>query len=83
MTDIRERYDRALTDLYGLGTALVTPFKEDLSVDYEALDRLLDIQLSGDTDYIVVLGTTGEAATLTDEEKTAFMTTESEDFKSV
>ena len=71
MTDIRERYDRAQSDLYGLGTALVTPFKEDLSVDYEALDRLLDIQLSGDTDYIVVLGTTGEAATLTADEKTA------------
>lgn len=71
MTDFRERYDRAQSDLYGLGTALVTPFKEDLSVDYEALDRMLDIQLSGDTDYIVVLGTTGEAATLTDEEKTA------------
>mgnify|MGYP002521364117 FL=1 len=71
MTDIRERYDRAQTDLYGLGTALITPFKSDLSIDYEALDRLLDIQLSGDTDYIVVLGTTGEAATLTDDEKTA------------
>ena len=35
MTDFRERYDRAQSDLYGLGTALVTPFKEDLSVDYD------------------------------------------------
>lgn len=53
----------------GLGTALVTPFKADGSVDYEALARLLDTQLTGFVDYIVVLGTTGEAATLTPEEK--------------
>lgn len=54
--------------LYGLGTALITPFAQDGSVDYEALDRLLDQQLTGDVDYIVVLGTTGEAVTLTPEE---------------
>ena len=53
----------------GLGTALVTPFKEDKSVDYEALARLLDTQLTGFVDYLVVLGTTGEAATLTAAEK--------------
>lgn len=55
--------------IHGLGTALITPFKADLSIDYEALDRLLDAQLNGCVDYIVVLGTTGEAATLTHEEK--------------
>jgi len=55
--------------LYGLGTALITPFKADGSVDYEALERLLDTQLTGSVDYIVVLGTTGEAATLTADEK--------------
>ena len=55
--------------LYGLGTALITPFKADGSVDYEALERLLDTQLTGYVDYIVVLGTTGEAATLTADEK--------------
>ena len=55
--------------LYGLGTALITPFKADQSVDYEALDRLLDTQLTGYVDYLVVLGTTGEAVTLTAEEK--------------
>lgn len=55
--------------LYGLGTALITPFKADQSVDYEALDRLLDTQLTGHVDYLVVLGTTGEAVTLTAEEK--------------
>lgn len=53
----------------GLGTALVTPFKADGSVDYEALARLLDTQLTGFVDYIVVLGTTGETATLTAGEK--------------
>ncbi len=53
----------------GLGTALITPFKADQSVDYEALARLLDTQLSGYVDYLVVLGTTGEAATMTAEEK--------------
>ena len=53
----------------GLGTALITPFKADGSVDYEALARLLDTQLTGFVDYIVVLGTTGEAATLTADEK--------------
>jgi 4-hydroxy-tetrahydrodipicolinate synthase len=53
----------------GLGTALITPFKADKRVDYEALARLLDTQLAGFVDYIVVLGTTGEAATMTAEEK--------------
>ena len=53
----------------GLGTALITPFKEDGSVDYEALARVLDTQLTGFVDYLVVLGTTGEAATMTEAEK--------------
>ena len=53
----------------GLGTALITPFKADGSVDYEALARLLDTQLTGFVDYIVVLGTTGEAATMSADEK--------------
>lgn len=53
----------------GLGTALITPFKADKSVDYDALARLLDTQLTGAVDYIVVLGTTGEAATMTDKER--------------
>lgn len=53
----------------GLGTALITPFKADGSVDYEALARVLDTQLTGFVDYLVVLGTTGEAATMTEAEK--------------
>lgn len=57
-----------MTKLYGLGTALITPFTPEGKVDFEALDRLLDRQLSGQIDYIVVLGTTGEAVTLSGEE---------------
>ena len=53
----------------GLGTALITPFKEDKRVDFEALARLLDTQLTGSVDYIVVLGTTGEAATMSEAER--------------
>ena len=58
-----------MKELRGLGTALITPFKADGSVDFEALARLLDTQLTGFVDYIVVLGTTGEAATMTADEK--------------
>ncbi len=57
--------------LRGLGTALITPFQADGSVDFEALKRLLDMQIAGKTDYIVVLGTTGEAVTQTNEERLA------------
>lgn len=60
-----------MNELKGLGTALITPFKQDLSVDYPALDRLLDTQLAGGVDYLVVLGTTGEAVTLSAEERKA------------
>ncbi len=58
-----------MNNLNGLGTALITPFQADGSVDYEALKRLLDTQLTGAVDYIVVLGTTGEAATMNADEK--------------
>ena len=58
-----------MKELRGLGTALITPFDADGKVDYKALARLLDTQLTGFVDYIVVLGTTGEAATLTADEK--------------
>ena len=52
-----------------MGVALITPFKEDESVDYEALGRLVDYQVQNGTDYLVVLGTTAETPTLTEEEK--------------
>ncbi|MBR5375316.1 MAG: 4-hydroxy-tetrahydrodipicolinate synthase [Paludibacteraceae bacterium] len=57
------------TKFTGLGIALITPFKEDESVDYDALGRLLDYQLQNGIDYLVVLGTTAETPTLTDDEK--------------
>ena len=58
-----------MTTLKGLGTALITPFMQDGSIDFYALKRLLDKQIAGGVDYIVVLGTTGEAATMTESEK--------------
>ena len=56
-------------NLKGMGVALITPFIEDESVDYEALGKLVDYQLQNGTDYLVVLGTTAETPTLTEEEK--------------
>lgn len=55
--------------LHGMGVALITPFKKDLSVDTEALTRLVQHNIDNGTDYLVVLGTTGETATLNTEEK--------------
>ena len=57
------------TRLKGMGVALVTPFKGDGSVDYDALLRLVDYQLQNGTDFLCVLGTTAETPTLTQEEK--------------
>ena len=56
-------------NLKGLGVALITPFKEDESVDYTALGKLVDYLLQNQVDYLVVLGTTAETPTLTEEEK--------------
>lgn len=56
-------------NLRGMGVALITPFKEDESVDFDALSRLVDYQLQNGTDYLVVLGTTAETPTLTEDEK--------------
>ncbi|WP_324719465.1 4-hydroxy-tetrahydrodipicolinate synthase [Salinimicrobium sp. HB62] len=53
----------------GTGVALITPFKDDLSVDVEALKKLVNYQIENGIDYMVVLGTTGESATLTSQEK--------------
>lgn len=56
-------------NLSGMGVALITPFKEDESIDFDALARLLEYQIQNGTDYLVVLGTTGETPSLTEEEK--------------
>lgn len=55
--------------LKGTGVALVTPFKKDQSIDFAALENLIEIQIKGGIDYIVTLGTTGESVTLTEKEK--------------
>lgn len=57
------------SDFSGLGVALITPFKEDGSVDFDALSLLIKHQLNNGTDYIVALGTTAETPTLTTNEK--------------
>ena len=48
----------------GSGVALVTPFKSDGSIDYQALRKLIDFQINNNTDAIIITGTTGESATL-------------------
>lgn len=53
----------------GTGVALVTPFRADKSVDFDALTALVELQIAGKTDFLVVQGTTGETATLTEQEK--------------
>ncbi|HZL08476.1 MAG TPA: 4-hydroxy-tetrahydrodipicolinate synthase [Prolixibacteraceae bacterium] len=53
----------------GAGVALITPFHEDKSIDYSALERLIEDQIRGSIDYLVVLGTTAETPALSDEEK--------------
>jgi len=55
--------------LNGTGVALVTPFKKDKSIDFEALENLIDIQIACGINYVVSLGTTGESVVLSDQEK--------------
>lgn len=57
----------------GTGVAVVTPFKNDSSIDFSALGRVINHVIGGGVDYIVALGTTGESATLSKEEKTAII----------
>lgn len=54
---------------HGTGVALVTPFKEDGSVDFDGLKKLIDHMVEGGVDYLVSLGTTGESSTLNKKEK--------------
>lgn len=58
-----------MTSFYGTGVAMVTPFLEDESIDFNALEQTIEYLINGKVEYIVVLGTTAESATLTDEEK--------------
>ena len=52
----------------GAGVAIITPFKEDGSVDYDRFAKNIEVQIAGGTDAIIVCGTTGEASTLSHEE---------------
>lgn len=53
----------------GAGVALVTPFKEDLSVDYDQLEKFIDFQIDNGTDSIIICGTSGEASTMSHDEQ--------------
>lgn len=53
----------------GIGTALVTPFQADGSIDFQALQRLIEHQINGGIDYLVILGTTSEVPTLSPDEQ--------------
>ena len=53
----------------GTGVALITPFKNDLSIDYDALEKLDEYNITNGINYLVINGTTGESATITHEEK--------------
>lgn len=61
-------------NLTGTGVALVTPFNEDRSIDYPSLANIIDHVIAGGIDFLVVLGTTAEAALLTQEEKRRVVT---------
>ena len=64
-----------MQSLIGTGVALITPFKKDLSVDTEALTNIVHYQIDNGIDYLVVLGTTAETATLTADEKELVIST--------
>lgn len=57
----------------GVGVALITPFNEDLSIDYPSLKKILDHISNGNVDYLVVNGTTSEASTINFEDKAAIL----------
>ena len=58
-----------MQSLIGTGVALVTPFKQDFSIDTEALKRIVNFSIDGGIEYLVILGTTAENATLSSDEK--------------
>ena len=64
-----------MQSLIGTGVALVTPFKEDFSIDTEALKKIVNFSIDGGIEYLVVLGTTAENATLSPDEKELVIST--------
>jgi len=63
----------ALQNLTGTGVAVVTPFRNDSSIDFKSLEKIIEHIISGGVDYIVALGTTGEPVTLSKDEKKAVL----------
>ena len=57
----------------GTATAMITPFYDNGGVNFDAFGRMIEYQIENGTDALVVLGTTGEPATMSEEEKTAVM----------
>ena len=53
----------------GTGVALITPFNNDMSIDFNSLEKLVEFVISGGVDFLVVLGTTGETTSLNDKEQ--------------
>ena len=64
-----------MNSLIGMGVALVTPFKSDLSIDHDALSKIVSFNIDNGTDYLVISGTTGESVTITKDEKRAIVET--------
>lgn len=59
--------------LRGTGVAIVTPFKNDFSIDFTSLGRIIEYNITGGVNYLVLMGTTGESVTLTKDEKKALI----------
>ena len=53
----------------GAGVAIVTPMKENLEINYDKLDEILEEQIAGGTDAIIICGTTGESSVMTPDEQ--------------
>ena len=64
-----------MKELIGTGVALVTPFRDDLTVDHEALRKIVNFNIDNGIDYLVISGTTGESVTITKQEKSDIIST--------
>jgi 4-hydroxy-tetrahydrodipicolinate synthase len=58
-----------MNQFVGTGVALITPFKQDLSIDFDALEKLVEYNIENGVEYLVISGTTGESVTISKEEK--------------
>ena len=64
-----------MNKLIGTGVALVTPFKKDMSVDHDALRNIVNFNIENGTNYLVIMGTTGESVTVSKSEKKEIINT--------